>query len=139
MASRWLFRLSGHSKQPGNELGLASVRSFVHPLYLPLPNHVHGLVPLQRAPGRCKRKEPESWLDETLEKAVVLFDDVVEIFHLPQFTAEWKDTLGFHLTQGFGIGGVFVDGNHAGDHRMSGLQRLLKKLLGGLSVARGAQ
>jgi hypothetical protein len=63
-----LLGLGSHSKQTGDEGDLPSNVSFAHPSDLPLANHVHNLVSLQRSPCRFNRKEAHPWLDQPLDK-----------------------------------------------------------------------
>ena len=65
--------------------------SFVHPSDLSLANHVHDLIPLQRSPCRFQGKEAHPWLDQPLDEAVVLLDQVIQVFDLPQFDLLGKD------------------------------------------------
>lgn len=80
--ARLLMRLGGQSKRTGNEPGLLPVVSFVHPLHLPFPQHVHPFVALQGSPGRLKREEAQPWFDESLDEPMILFDNIVEVFHM---------------------------------------------------------
>ena len=70
----FLLSLGRHSKQAGDEGDLIRDVSFPHPVYLPLANHVHHFVALQRSPRALEGKEAQPWLDEPFDKAVVLFD-----------------------------------------------------------------
>jgi hypothetical protein len=47
-----LLSLGSHSKQGSDEYHLTPDISFLHPLYLPLPHHIHRFVSLQRSPCR---------------------------------------------------------------------------------------
>ena len=51
------FSLCRHSKQGGDEGHLPSDISFVHPLHLSFPNHVHGLISSQGPPRALEGKE----------------------------------------------------------------------------------
>ena len=75
-----LLSLGGHSKQGGDERDLPQDVSFFHTTPLPFPEHVHHLVALQGSPRRLKRKEAHSRFDQTFDKAMILFDHVVEVF-----------------------------------------------------------
>ena len=95
-----LLGLGSHSKQAGDEGDLISDVSFAHPSDLSLANHVHDFVSLQRSPCRLKGKEAHPRLDEPFDEAVILLDQVVEIFTLPQFTSIWQDP--FRSLKAFG-------------------------------------
>src|SRR5689334_16162615 len=45
---------------------------------------------------------------QAFNKTMVLFDQVVEIFDLPQFDCFWKDSGGFQISDGFGVGSILV-------------------------------
>jgi hypothetical protein len=49
VSARFLINLGSHFKQAGEEHDLALDISLDHPVHLPLANHVHDLVALQRA------------------------------------------------------------------------------------------
>src|SRR5258708_16685427 len=57
-------------------------------------------------------KKPIPGFVNRLMRAMVLFDQVVEVFHLPQFHALRKNPSSFEISNGFGIGSVFVDIDH---------------------------
>ncbi len=67
---------------------------------------MHRLVSLQGSPCRFKREEAQSWFDQPFDEAMILFDEVVEIFDLPQFHALRQDPTRFEVGNGFGIGGI---------------------------------
>ena len=56
----------------------------VNLLKLSLPDHRHGLETRQRLPRRTETAEAEPRPDKALDTPVVLLDDVVEVFALPQ-------------------------------------------------------
>ena len=56
-ASTFLFNLGSHFKQAGDEGCLTWPVSFVHPLHLSFPNHVHGLISSQGPPRALEGKE----------------------------------------------------------------------------------
>jgi hypothetical protein len=78
-----LLSLGDHSKEGGDECHLTPDVSFLHALDLPLPHHIHPFVSPECSPGRFKREEAKSWLDEPFDEAMVLLDQVVEVFALP--------------------------------------------------------
>jgi len=81
----FLFSLGRHSKQAGNEGDLLADVSFAHSSDLSLTNHVHDLVSLERSPCCLKGKEAHPGLDQPFDEAMVLLDQVVEVFDLPEF------------------------------------------------------
>jgi hypothetical protein len=64
-------------------------------LYLPFAQHVHDLVSLQGSPRGLERKKAHPRLGQAFDEPMVLFDQVVEIFHLPQFHVFRQDSSGW--------------------------------------------
>jgi len=90
----------------------ASHISLFHPLYLPFPQHVHDLEALECLPCRLEREKAHPGLGQPFDETVVLFDEIVEVFHLPQFHVLRQHSSGFELTNGFGRGHVLVHVDH---------------------------
>jgi hypothetical protein len=67
-----------------------------------------------------------------------LFDNVVEILDLPQFTRLGKGSLLFQFFERFWIGGVFIDWNDARRHGVRRGERFGEKALGRVGIARRA-
>ena len=84
-----MLSLGGHCKQAGDEGDLPSGVCFAHPADLPLAKPVHHLVARPRSPCRFKGKEAHPRLDQPFNEAVVLLNQIVQIFDLSQL-----DTLG---------------------------------------------
>jgi hypothetical protein len=80
----FLFRLGCHPKRAGNEPRLACTLPFAHPLHLPFPEHVHGLVPLQGSPGGVKGEKAHPGFDQPFDPPMILFHQVVQILDLPK-------------------------------------------------------
>jgi hypothetical protein len=74
-------------------------------------------------------------LTSRLMRAMVLFDEVVEVLALPQFTGIWHDLVCFQFPEGFGIGSVFIDGDDAREDGLRGSKRLLEKPFDRLSIS----
>jgi hypothetical protein len=53
-------------------------------------------------------------------RAMVLFNEIIEIFTLTQFASFWHQSLRFQLLEGFRIGRVFT---HGDDARCAGMRR----------------
>ncbi len=64
----------------GDEGDLPCDVSFVHPVHLSFPDHVHHLVALQGSSCRFHGKEAHPRLDEPFDEAMVLLDQVIEVF-----------------------------------------------------------
>jgi hypothetical protein len=99
MQPLFLLGLGCLSKQAGDEGNLPADVFFVYTSDLSLANHVHGLVPLERSTCRFNGKEAQPRFDQPLDEAVVLLDNVVEVFDWPQFARFWNSALGFELIQ----------------------------------------
>jgi len=130
-----LFRLSAHSEQSGNQCNLATHISFVHSLQLSFSHHVHDLISLYRSPPCLKGEETHIWFCQTLDETVILFNEVIEILHLPQFTAFRNESCCFEFVEGFGVGGVFVHVDHTRRSGMRGGEGFLKEALGSLPIS----
>ena len=123
-----LLDLGRHSKQAGDEGDLPADVSFAYPSHLSLANHVHHLVSLERSPCCLEGKEAHPWLDQPFDEPMILLDQVVQVFDLPQFDRLGKDSSGFELGKSFGRGGILIDVDHTrsglrgvGIHRRRGL------------------
>jgi len=72
--------LGCHSKEAGDEGDLPENVSIAYPADLSLANHMHHLIPLERSPCRLKGKEAHPRLDEPFDEAMVLLDQIIEVF-----------------------------------------------------------
>jgi hypothetical protein len=61
-----------------------------YPPYLTLPHHVHRLIALNGSPGRVKFPEALLGVDAAFDRAMVLFNDVVQILHRAMPTSATK-------------------------------------------------
>jgi hypothetical protein len=113
MESLCLFSSGYHSKEFVDQRNLASNVSFVHPLHLPFPDHVHDRVSLQGSLRCLEGEKAHSRLRQAFDEAMILFDQIVEVFHLPQFHAFRQNSIGSELSNGFGIRGILIDVDHA--------------------------
>lgn len=86
MSLSLLLSLGWHSKQASNECGLARAVSFVYPLHLPFPQHIPHLVAWSRLPRCLEGEKAHPRLRQPFDEAMILFDQIVEVLHLPQFT-----------------------------------------------------
>jgi hypothetical protein len=120
----FLFSLCDPAKQVDDEGNLTDDVPLFYTMHLPFPNHIHDLISLQSSPRRLERKETQPGFDASLDEAMILFDDVVEIFDLPQFTAFRNISLSLEFGERLWIGCVFIDGDHSGINGMGGTERL---------------
>ena len=104
--------LSSNSKELGDQCNLPFHIPFGYPLDLPFPDPVHHLEPLQGSPGCRQREKAHPWLCQSLDKTVILLDQVIEVFHLSQFHVLRQDSSGFEFRNGFGIGGILIHIDH---------------------------
>jgi hypothetical protein len=82
--------LSGQPEQLPNELDLTPNVIAPYPPNLPLPDHVHGLIALNRSPGRLEFSEALLGVDPTFNRAMVLLDDVVQVLNRSMATSAAK-------------------------------------------------
>ena len=113
MEQRYLFSLSDHSEQLGDQGRLTSHIPFGHPLHLPFPYDVHDLESLSCFPLGQIREKAHSRFRSPFDEAVILFNKIPPVLHLSQFTAFGNDSHCFQFIERFRIGSVFVDIDHA--------------------------
>src|SRR5713101_3975850 len=70
---------------------------------------------------------------------MILFDEVVEVFTLPQFTRVWKNPFRFQFLESFWIGWVFINGDDARSDGMSCNKRFREEAFGCLSISGGTE
>ena len=107
-------------KEAGDEHHLIQDISFAHAMHLSLSDHVYHFKALQGSPRGLERKETHPELDQPFHGAVILLDDIVEVFPLTQFAEGWHDLFRFQFFESFGIGRVFINCN---DSRRAGMGR----------------
>ncbi len=66
-------------------------------LRLAFADHVHGLIAGNCAPSAPKRSEMLTRVDPSLDRAVVLFQDVIKVLHRSMSTVLFQNTVGFEL------------------------------------------
>lgn len=129
-----LFSLGDHFKPARDERDVRFDAALLYAAHLSFPDHMHGLVSPKGAPGTLKRKASQPWLDGSFDKTVILLDEVVQIFNLPQVAGVGKHSPAFGMGEHLGIGCMFINGDDAWSDRISGSQRLLENRLGGSSI-----
>ena len=50
----------------------------------PFPDHIHRLIAIDCPMRRLETGKPESGIDSSLYESVVLFEDIIEVFALPE-------------------------------------------------------
>jgi hypothetical protein len=108
------FSLGSYFKQADDELHLTQDITFTYPMHLTLSDHVHHFI----APARVRHavsheKKPIPSLTSRLMRAMILLDEVVEIFTLPQCARAWHDPFLFQFLESFDIGRVFINRDDA--------------------------
>ncbi len=63
---------------------------------------------------RRKRKEAQSRCGQPFDEAVVLFNEVGQVVDVSEFNRRGKDSAGFQVCNGFGIGRVLIYVDDAG-------------------------
>src|SRR4029077_14227184 len=113
-------RSCGAAEQVGDDDGLAPDIMTVNLSKLSLPHHRHRFETRQSSPRGMETAEAEPRPDKALDTPVVLLDDVVEVFALPQTGAVRYVTVAFHICARYGIGRILVDGegSRIGDMRL---------------------
>ena len=82
---RWF--LGGQAAQLFDEPDLTPNLIALHPPKLPLADHIHRLISLKRSPGRVKFPEALLGVDPAFDRAMVLFNDVVQVLDGSMATA----------------------------------------------------
>src|SRR6266568_1697324 len=88
--------------------------------------HIRGIG----SPCRFERKEAHPKLDQPFDEAMVLFDEVIEVFPLPKFAPVWHHPLRFELFERFWIRRVFIHGDDARHARMRRSKRFREEAFG---------
>ena len=100
-SSRPGFGSCRHLEQVMDELNLLPNIRTAHPPRLPLPDHVHSLVALDRSPRRLKNHGTPAWLSRVV-CSVILLHDVVQVLdrleiepaYVDVTVARWEDFTG---------------------------------------------
>lgn len=111
-------------------------RGSASPFHLSFGGHAHNLNAGQEDPSTAKRFESQHGASASLDRAMVLFDKIVEIFGLADLDGRFTIIIdGFECSE---IGAAFADGHRLG-HAIVG-DRFLRVTLPGCSlVPMGAQ
>jgi len=74
----------------------------------------------QVASTGLKGKETQPRFDASFHEAMILFDNVVEVFDLTQLDCLGKHTDSFEVCNSPGIGGILIDIDHTRSQRSGG-------------------
>ena len=85
-----------HPEQVVDELNLSPHIRTAHPPRLPLPDHVHGLVALDRSPRRLKLTKPLLGFHASFDRSMILLHDVVQVLDRPVAATASQDFFLFH-------------------------------------------
>ena len=78
-----------------DELNLLPNIRTAHPPRLPLPDHVHSLVALDRSPRRLKITKPLLGFHASFDRSVILLHDVVQVLDRPVAATASQDSFFF--------------------------------------------
>ena len=95
-SSRPGFGSCRHLEQVMDELNLLPNIRTAHPPRLPLPDHVHSLVVLDRSPRRLKITEPLLGFHASFDRSVILLHDVVQVLDRSVAATALQDSFLFH-------------------------------------------
>jgi hypothetical protein len=112
---------------------------FATPCICPLRIMLITRIALERPPRGFKRKEAQPRFDQPLDEAVVLFNQIIEILDLSEFTLVGDESCLFQFRECFGIGSVFVHVDHARFAAMRSSERLEKEAFGGFAISGRAE
>ena len=85
-----------HLEQLIDELNLLPNIRTVHPPYLPLPDHVHCLVSLDRSPRHVESTNTLLGLHSSFDRSMILLQDVVQVLDRPVAKTAPQDSFLFH-------------------------------------------
>ena len=85
-----------HLEQVVDELNLSPTIRTAHPPRLPLPDHVHSLVALERSPRRVECTKPLLGFHASFDRSVILLHDVVHVLDRPVAATASQDAFFFH-------------------------------------------
>ena len=95
--------------------------------------------PCSVRPTVANEKKPNPGLTRRLMRAMILFNEVVEVFALSQLTTFWKNTLHLQLLASLWIRRVFVNRDDGRDHAVASTQCFREKALRSRCIASETQ
>ena len=87
---------AAHLEQVVDELNLSPHIRTAHPPRLPLPDHVHGLVALDRSPRRLKLTKSLLGFHASFDRSMILLQDVVQVLDWPVAATASQESFLFH-------------------------------------------
>jgi hypothetical protein len=100
---------SGEAEEGRDEAELPLDFTLADPFCLSLPDQVYCLVTGDRPPGSPKRPKALAGFDSSFDSPMILFQDVVQILHLPQSTAAPQLPFLLQLLHSRRVAPTFVD------------------------------
>ena len=85
-----------HLEQVVDELNLSPHLLTAHPPRLPLPDHVHGLVAVDRSPRRLKLTTPLLGFHASFDRSMIRLQDVVHVLDGPVAATASQESCLFH-------------------------------------------
>jgi hypothetical protein len=91
---------SGQFKEHVDELNLTPNIFPAYPTSLPLTDHVHGFVALNRSPCCLEFSKALLGVDAAFDRSVILLQDIVQVLHRSVPTAAAKDSFLLYVGDG---------------------------------------
>ena len=129
-------RLRGKTEGYFDESKLLDHVDLRQPPHLSLPDHMNCFIALDRAPRSIKRAEAEFGVDPSLDGAMILFDDVVEVRNGTAATASTQGTDPLQLLNDGWIGRISIHRDNARPRMTRRGQSLLEEASGRSQVPR---
>ena len=133
-SSRPGFGSCRHLEQVMDELNLLPNIRTAHPPRLPLPDHVHSLVALDRSPRRLKNHGTPAWLSRVV-CSVILLHDVVQVLDRSVAATALQDSFLFHSGNRRAVEACSVRVDDAGPRMRRISQRLAEQVFGRSGIA----
>jgi hypothetical protein len=120
-------RSGGQFEELVDELNLTPNIRSAHPPNLPLPQHVHRLITVNRSPRRLEFSEPLLGVHPAFDRSVVLFENVVQVLYGPVPATAAKSPFLLYLGMAEQLEVVLNDGEPA-EHGIREAHELLARL-----------
>jgi type I restriction enzyme M protein len=126
--------LGGQPEQLSDEPDLGPNIIAPHPPNLPLPDHIHRLISLNRSPSRMKFPEALLSVDPAFDGSVILLDDVVQVLDGSMMTSAAKYSLLLNSRDGRGVDRRQIRIDDARLRMRRGAQSLAKQPFGSVGI-----
>ncbi len=129
----------GNSEQAGNEGGLRLHVAGANVMNLALSDHRHHFVASKCPSSSWQAPEAEPRSHQPFDPAMILLDDVVQVFALAQPREAPQLASSLHVCRGTRVGRVPVHRDRTWVHRVRLGQRLAEEPLGRIGISPGGQ